>query len=194
MPPLLQNPLSSDFSCDPSIIHFWLLSFPRQTGYFNLYLGCKDLFVLTSTHVQIHCCLALVQEWMGSGRDTQFSPACPILLFFSTAMALIACAMCPKMPFLLPTWTTDECFIFHKDFQTEFVVNLSWSDSEKEKKIYIALPTLNPSASIGDYYGGFVSQTMACFFLSHFSFFSSSYAPSSSSNVSLPHSLCRHIE
>lgn len=110
-------------------------------------------------------------------------------------------ALCPKMPFSLPTWTTDECFIFHKDCKTEFVVNLSWSDSVSfffflkwPPIFYIALPTLNPSASIGDYYGGFVSQTMACFFLSHFSFFSSSYAPSSSSNVPLPHSLCRHIE
>lgn len=119
----------------PPIIHFWLLSFPGQTGYFYLYLGCKDLFVLFSTHVQIHCCLALVQEWMSNGRDTKFLPACPISLFFSTVMALIACAV-SKNAILTAHFDHRWVFYFSKGLQNRDCgkLKLVWQCLKKKKK------------------------------------------------------------
>lgn len=37
--------------------------------------------------------------------------------------------LCPSMSLLLPTWTTNEYFIFWTRQQTELMVNLNWFDS-----------------------------------------------------------------
>lgn len=47
----------------------------------------------------------------------------------STAMAVMGLhALCPQIPLLLPTWTTDEYFIFWTPKQTQFIVHLNWFD------------------------------------------------------------------
>lgn len=81
----------------------WLLLWPPYNPFLTTFFSRADrLFLLVFRlqrsvcsffHSCKYCCLALVQEWMGSGRDTKFLPAGPILLFFSTAMAPIACAV-----------------------------------------------------------------------------------------------------
>lgn len=139
------------------------------------------------------CCLALVLKWMGGWRGTQFSPACTVLIFFLLLWLCRDCMLCAhKCHSYCPLGP--QMSIFWTPKQTEFMLNLYWFDS-----FGFFLGGGNPSFSVLLFLQSvlvhplgimwwFCFSTMACFFLSHLSFYSSSScAPSSYWNLPLPH-------